>query len=96
MFFAFTETTDQPQQFSHVDDGWVIVQVHNGVGVWLGKTRDALTTVFGDSSLDLRNGFLIQPSDGVVKLPWSGDIWLFATDRATNVYGVVELAGCQD
>lgn len=96
MLFQFDGTTDQPAYQGRIDDGWLAVQVINGAGVWVGKTSNRLKTNQGPGTFDLYDGFLVLPSDGVVKIPWSGDIYLFWPDRLVEVYGVIDYVGCQD
>lgn len=97
MIFGFTSTTTEPIPYGKVGEGWLSIQVQNGVGVWVGKTKNGLAQGLGPPGITVYDGFFIQPSDGLVKIPWSGDVYLFHPGQAvTEVYGTIELSGCED
>lgn len=99
MTFVFGSGHNGPQMIGAQDEGRIVVQVLSGNGVWIGKSKAALEQQSNpDNSLVmLRDGVFIGPGDGVVDIPWIGEIWMFNPDAATTtVFGTVLPMGCTD
>lgn len=92
MFIAFDSSSSSPIKLGSVGEGEVVVQVLNGVGVWIGKSEQGLLQARGPGLYD---GFLVQAGDGIIRIPWSGDIWVNWPDRTSDVFAQIDYMGCR-
>jgi hypothetical protein len=92
MLIAFDANTNTPVKAGRTDDGEIAVQVLSGAGVWVGKTEVGLSTERG--GIGIYDGFLVLATDGVVVIPWSGDVYLWWPERTSDVFVQFDLKGC--
>ena len=88
---------NSPYRAGRQDDGDVIVQIRSGSGAWFSKTSQALLDLRSvDGSLILGgDAIYVTPGDGIVRLPWSGDLWVYApTASVETIFGVILFMGC--
>lgn len=86
-----------PVQTSHTFEGYLLVQVLGGPGIWLGNSAAGMKNPRGiDSAPDvLLDAIYIQPGDGPQYIPWRGPAFLFHPGAATSTaYGTVFQMGC--
>lgn len=95
MIVSFGPNRSEPAYIGRVDDGWISVQVINGAGLWVGQS-EGIKSDQGSQGIVVASGFFVTPADGIVNIPWTGDVYAYSFDQVSEVYGNIQIAGCDD